>query len=139
MRTWRDFTQTLLLRARCTHSPLLYEGTSKSISKCRNGLASRAAHAVARADPIGGARGERGGRTRLGVDLGDDAIGGDALGLEDQRGRGRLAEAVDAEELVGVLVPGRRDARLDGGGDGLVGQDLGLVGIILLLEKLHAH
>ena len=51
---------------------------------------------------------------------------GDALLLEDERGRGRLAEGVDAEHLVGILVPQTGGARLDGGGLGLVAQDLGL-------------
>ena len=50
---------------------------------------------------------------------------GDALLLEDERGRGRLAEGVDAEHLVGILVPQTGGARLDGGGLGLVAQDLG--------------
>ena len=41
-------------------------------------------------------------------------VGGDALVLEDELRRGGLAEGVDADNLVGVLVPGGRHACLAG-------------------------
>mmetsp|Transcript_12885 Transcript_12885/g.42137 ORF Transcript_12885/g.42137 Transcript_12885/m.42137 type:complete len:357 (-) Transcript_12885:1347-2417(-) len=86
----------------------------------------------------------RGGRERqgrLGLDELDEVGGGHALGLEDLVARGGEAERVDAEHLVGVLVPGGGDAGLDGGGLGLhrLGQHSLVVRGVLRLKQLDAR
>ena len=99
--------------------------------------------ARARRDPHhGGPRGRgaaRPAQASAAPDLLGDVVGVDAEALEHLGARRRRAEAVDRDLRRGVAVPAERDAGLDRDRRRAVGQHLGAVGVVLLLEELPAR
>mmetsp|Transcript_3135 Transcript_3135/g.3682 ORF Transcript_3135/g.3682 Transcript_3135/m.3682 type:complete len:669 (-) Transcript_3135:198-2204(-) len=87
------------------------------------------------------ARRARGATSDLGLSELDEVSGGHTLGLVDLVAGSRETKRVDTEHLVGILVPRRSDASLDGDGLSLhgLGEDRLLIVGRLRLEELDAR